>query len=225
MSSVRINFLPRSYQPPKQLGFKEWGIAGAVALAVVLTGTFYANTYAAAMNMERKASADQAMQQQVKAKLAEATGIKTREDRVAEAEADIQALAGRRWSDILLTLRELTPQEIAWTSLKVEGSNIVLTGTSRGLVDVAQLFGGLVDHTGVEQVSLRYVDEKGIPVTMVLKPGDKQPPQPQQQQQAQQPQPQQQPAGGGQSVTFSQLEFEMVITLSPSEGRQKPYGA
>lgn len=208
--TVRINFLPRNYQPPKQLGAKDWGIAAATAIAVVAATAYYGNVYSATGALERQAAGDQAKDQQVKALLAQAGDIRGREERVARAESDLKALGGRPWSGVLLNLRELTPQHVTWTGLKVEGSSMTLNGRGRGLLDVAQLFAGLIDHTDIEQVALKYVNEEGLPVTVTAtKATDK-------------AELTQQVAG---SRMLRQLEFEMVITLVPAKGRQLPHGA
>jgi Tfp pilus assembly protein PilN len=208
--TVRINFLPRHYQPPKQLGARDWGIAAATAVAVVAAAAYYSSVYSATGELERRAAGDQAKDQQVKSLLTEASELRGREERVARAESDLKALGGRPWSGVLLNLRELTPQNVTWTGLKVEGNNMTLGGRGRGLLDVAQLFAGLVDHTDIEQVALKYVNEKGIPVTVTAtKATDK----------AQLTQ------GVTGAAMFRQLEFEMVITLVPAKGRQLPHGA
>jgi Tfp pilus assembly protein PilN len=214
--TVRINFLPRNYQPPKQLGVKEWGIAAAAALAIVATGAYYTSVYAGTADLEHQVSASQAKLQNVKTLLAQADEIKLREARITKAESDLKVLAGRHWSTTLLTLSQLTPQHVTWTSVKADGDNLVLKGTGRGLVDIAQLMGGLVTDTSVREVSLKVVTEKGIPITVTVKSNDKD------------------PAKAGQDAikdatkelgTIKQLEFEMVITLVPAEGREMPHGA
>lgn len=200
--TVRINFLPKTYQPPKQLGPKEWTIAAGVAAGVVATSVFYMSTFATAARLENQVKAAAAKHQQVKADLALAAEIRAREEKVAQAEKDLRSLVGRPWSTILLTLADLTPQQVTWHSLTVQDSQITLKATGRGLVDVAQLFGGLVDHSQVEQVSLRYVNEQGVPVKITVKAGEKDP-------------------NLQTSLTlrsFRQLEFEMVITLVRPEG-------
>jgi Flp pilus assembly protein TadB len=102
--TVRINFLPRNYQPPKQLGVKEWGIAAAAALAIVATGAYYTSVYAGTADLEHQVSASQAKLQNVKTLLAQADEIKLREARITKAESDLKVLAGRHWSTTLLTL-------------------------------------------------------------------------------------------------------------------------
>lgn len=205
--TVRINFLPRNYQPPKQLGARELGWAAAAAVAVVATGVYYMSVYTGTVGLEEQIAADQARHETVKAQLAQATFIKGREEQVARAEAEVRQLAGRHWSGVLLTLRDLTPEHVTWTSLKVEGNNMVLQATSRGLVDVAQLFGGLTDLSEVEQVSLKYVNEQGHPMAATVKPGE-----------------QVLPEAIRTLSAYRQLEFEMVITLKPAEGRAQPHG-
>lgn len=204
--TVRINFLPKNYQPPKQLGAKEWGAIAAAAVTMAATGLYYSSVYSAAGALEQRVISDRQQLQVIKAKLAQAQEIKAREDRVQAAEAELQALTGRDWSGVLIKLRELTPQHVTWTNLKAENDGIVLKALSRGLVDVAQLFGGLVDDPEVDQVALKYLDEKGVPITAVIT--DKE---------------------TAQEVVkeigiYRQLEFEMTITLVKAEGG-KPYGA
>ncbi len=211
--TVRINFLPRNYQPPRQMGAKEWGIAAAVAAALTATGVGYGSVYANTVRLEQETQIAQAQLQQVKAQLAHAEEIRLREQRVAQAEVELKALAGHDWSRVLLTLRELTPKHVTWTSLQAEGNDIVLKGTGRGLIDVAQLFGGLVDTRQVEQVALRYVDERGIPITITARAGEG-------------AEAEAELAGAEEVVgEFRQLEFELVITLAPAEGRAQPHGA
>jgi|GEM_PF-3261134 len=215
--TVRINFLPRNYQPPKQMGAKEWGIAVAAAVVVAGTGIFYGGVYASTAGMESVAMADETKLANVQAQLALADDIKQREQRVAQAEAELKSLSGRHWSSVLLDLRELTPQHVAWTSIQAVGSDLTLKGTSRGLVDVAQLMGGLVTDTSIDQVQLKFINEKGVPVSVYIKPKDAKDAK----------------GGAAQAVTDAlkemptvrQLEFEMIITLVPAEGGQLPHGA
>ena len=209
--TVRINFLPRNYQPPKQMGSKEIGIAAAAALALAATGIYYTTAYAGTVNMEKQVLTQTAKLRTVQAALAEADEIKARETAVARAEADLKALSGRHWSGVLVNLSQLTPQQVAWTSIKAGGNDIVLQGTSRGLVDVAQLMGGLVTETSVDMVSLKFINEKGIPIMVTMKAGDSQ------------------SKVVSETVrelgTMRQLEFELTITLVPVEGRELPSGA
>ncbi|HWI50680.1 MAG TPA: PilN domain-containing protein [Symbiobacteriaceae bacterium] len=214
--TVRINFLPRNYQPPKQMGAKETGVAVAVALAVVATGAYYATVYAGTADMERQVAADQSKLQTVQALLAEADDIKSREARVLKAEQDLKALAGRHWSGVMLTLSQLTPQHVTWRSMKADGSTISLGGSAKSLFDVAQLMGGLVTETTVEQVSLKVVTEKNITLTMTVKPDGKQPATVDQKAVTEMVQ---------QIGEVRQLDFEMTITLTPAEGRELPHGA
>lgn len=169
--TTRINFLPRTYQPPKQLGSKQWGVVAAAAVALAAMGLYYTSVYAGTVRLQHQTEASQLQLQQVKAGLAQAAEIKTREDKVAEAENDLKSLAGRQWSTVVEDLRMSTPQHVAWTSLKASGNTLTLKGTNRGLIDVAQLLGSLVNDKAVDQVNLRYVNEKGIPITVVAKPG------------------------------------------------------
>jgi hypothetical protein len=225
--TVRINFLPKSYQPPKQMGLKDWGVAAAAALILVTGGTVYASTFATAAKTERQVEIDQAKLQGVRALLAEAGDLKVREERVAQAEAELKALGGHRWSGVLITLRDLTPKQVTWTSLSAEGDKIVLQATGHGLVDVAQIFGGLVDHQEVADVSLRYVNEKGIPISIkVEKPiatGDDAAGE------ATEEAAEARVAEANAELidlgTYRQMEFELVITLVKPEGRQIPRGA
>lgn len=220
--TVRINFLPKSYQPPKQMGLKEWGVAAAAAVILATGGTVYASAYSAAAKAERQVEIDQAKLQGVRALQAEALDLKVREERVAQAEAELRALGGHRWSDVLITLRDLTPKQVTWTSLKANGDQIILQATGHGLVDVAQIFGGLVDHKEVAEVALRYVNEKGVPMSITVA------------------NPAAAVDGAGKAAdaavteaiaellhlgTYRQLEFELAITLVKPEGRQIPRGA
>lgn len=219
--TVRINFLPKQYQPPKQLGPKEWAIAAATALAIVATGGYYTSVYAGTMDMERQVQADQAKHQSVKALLVQADEIRTREAQVAKAEVDLRSLAGRQWSGVLFTLTQLTPKQVTWTSLQVNGNQVSLKGTGEGLVDIAQLLGGLVTEKSVEQVSLKMVNEKGVPVVVTVQA------------------PTKESGKAGEAAvaeatkalstmnlgTIRQLEFDMTITLTPAEGRAIQHGA
>lgn len=214
--TVRINFLPRNYQPPKQMGPKEIGIAVAMALAVVATGSYYATVYAGTLDMERQAQANQTKLQDVQALLAEAEEIKTREVRVAKAESDLKALAGRHWSGVLITLSQLTPQHVTWKDLKAEGSTINLSGTGRSLVDIAQLMGALVTETSVDQVALKVVTEQNVTLTMTVKSSSSEPGKVDPKAVSQMTQ---------ELGEVRQLEFQMVITLTPAEGRAVPNGA
>lgn len=207
--TVRINFLPRSYQPPKQLGVKEWAVVAAAAVGVVAATVFYMSAFAGANRLEGQVTVDTAEHQRVKVLLGQATEIRTREEQVAQSERELRSLVGRPWSGVVLTLADLTPQHVSWQDLTVEGHQIILKASSRGLVDVAQLFGGLVDLSQVEQVSLRYVNEQGIPVTLSVKADEKD--------------LKVQTSMILQSIR--QLEFEMVITLVRSEGGPMPNGA
>lgn len=214
--TVRINFLPRNYQPPKQMGAKETGLAVAAALAVVATGAYYATVYAGTADMERQVAADQSKLQTVQALLAEADDIKAREARVYKAEQDLKALSGRHWSGVMLTLSQLTPQHVTWQSLKADGSTINLGGSAKSLVDVAQLMGGLVTETTVEQVALKVVTEKNVTLTMTVKSDGKQPAKVDQSAVTEMVQ---------QIGAVRRLDFELVITLTPAEGRELPDGA
>lgn len=211
---VRINFLPKTYQPPKQLGPKEWAMAAGVAVAVVSTSVFYMTAFAGASRMETQVKADQARHQQVKADLSRAAELKAREEQVARAKADLKSLEGRDWSPVLLSLRDLTPQHVTWGSVKIEGDSITLKATSRGLVDVAQLFGGLLDQGQVSEVALRYVNENGTPVQFSMKANEDK-----EKQEAKE-------AAAPKVFMFRTLEFEMLIKLNPlREGGQTANGA
>lgn len=209
--TVRINFLPKTYQPPKQLGPKEWAMAAGVAVAVVSTSVYYMTAFAGAARMESQIKADQVERQQVKTMLAQAAQIRAREEQVTRAKAELRSLEGRDWSPVLLTLRDLTPQHMTWTSVKVDGETITLSAVGRGLVDVAQLFGGLVDHNEVAEVALKYAKEDGSSVEVTAKASDDKA---------------KKEAATARLMTFNQLQFEMVITLNPlREGGQKANGA
>lgn len=237
--TVRINFLPRNYQPPKQMGVKDFGIAAAVALAVVATGAYYATVYAGAADSERQVAADQAKHEGVKALLAEAEEIKARELRVTQAEQQLRVLAGRQWSGVLNVLSLLTPKHVAWTSMTASGDTISLRGTGRNLEDVAQLLGGLVTETTVKQVSLKTVTEKGIPVAVTVKSGDTNAPK-----DVGKDSTSDSSKDGGkdkkdptQAAVDSflealrgsnmprEMEFDLTITLVPAEGRNVQHGA
>lgn len=207
--TVRINFLPKTYQPPKQLGPKEWAVTGAVAAAAVATTVFYMGTFASTSRLETQVLTDQTKLQTVRTQLNQVVEVKAREDQIARAEMELRALSGRPWSALLLTLRDMTPQHVTWTSLTVSGNEVTLKGWSRSLVDVAQLFGGLVDLNQVDQVTLRYVNEAGAPMSVTAKGGDKDA----------------QIDAAKALGSFRQLEFEMVITLTRTEGGPMPNGA
>ncbi|MDF2628537.1 MAG: hypothetical protein K0R39_2368 [Symbiobacteriaceae bacterium] len=223
--TVRINFLPKQYQPPKQLGPKEWAIAAATALALVATGGYYASVYAGTADLERQVQADQAKHQSVKTLLVQADEIKVREAQVAKAEVDLRSLTGRQWSGVLFTLTQLTPQHVTWTNLKVEGSQVSLKGTGRSLIDIAQLLGGLVTDTSVEQVSLKMVNEKGMPVVVTV-----QAPEPDANGKSKDAVAEATKAlstlelGPVELGVIRQLEFDMVIILAPAEGRTIQHG-
>lgn len=207
--TVRINFLPKTYQPPKQLGAREWAVAAGAAVAVVGTSVFYMGTFSDTSRMERVIVADQARLQSTKAQLSEAVQIKIREDKVVLAEAELNALGGRNWSGVLLHLTDLTPQLVTWSSVNVKGDELTLGATSSGLVDVAQLFHGLLVNPEIEHVALRYINEQGTTITIAASTDDQLG----------------QSVAGQTLVTFRQMEFEMVITLAASEGGRKQYGA
>lgn len=207
--TVRINFLPKTYQPPKQLGPKEWAVAGAVTVAAVATTVFYMGTFASTARLETQVLTDQTKLQTVRTHLTQAAELKAREDQIARAEMELRALSGRPWSAVLLTLRDMTPQHVTWTSLTVTGNEVTLKAWGRSLVDVAQLLGGLVDLNQVDQVTLHYVNESGLPVSVTTKGGDKNA----------------QIDAARALGSFRQLEFEMVITLARTEGGLMPNGA
>jgi len=206
--TVRINFLPKTYQPPKQLGAKEWAVAAGAAVAVVGTSVFYMGTFSDTARMERMIVVEQAQLQGAKAELAEAAQLKIREDKVVQAESELNALGGRNWSRVLLNLTDLTPQQVTWASVSVKGDELTLVGTSAGLVDVAQLFGGLLDNPEIAHVALRYINEEGLPITIAAATDDQLG----------------QAVARQTLVTFRQMEFEIVITLSASEGGRRQYG-
>ncbi|MGE5674604.1 MAG: PilN domain-containing protein [Mycobacterium leprae] len=229
--TVRINLLPQTYQPPKKIEGWQWAAVGAGILAVIGTGAYYGSVYTGTLALESSTRTAQGQLQVVKAGLAKAADLQVRETKVTQAETDLKSLMGRHWSSVLLDLRASTPQHITWTSLDVKGNQIVLKGTSRGLIDVAQLFGTLVDNKDVEQAWLKYANEQGVTITIAAKPD----PQAQGQNAAQgqaptQGQPQTQGGAQPQSVVIPagvvrQLEFEMDITLVKPEGGQMPNGA
>lgn len=224
--TVRINFLPKQYQPPKQLGPKEWAVAAAAALAMVATGGYYASVYAGTVDMERQVQADQTKHQSVKALLVQADEIRVREAQVAKAEVDLRSMAGRQWSGVLFTLTQLTPKHVTWTSLQVDGNQVTLKGTGQGLADIAQLLGGLVTEKSVEQVSLKMVNEKGMPVVVTV-----QAPAPESGKPGETAVAEATKAlstlelGTVEAGVIRQLEFDMVIILAPAEGRAIQHGA
>lgn len=208
MTSIKINLLLKEYAPPRKAGRLEWAVAAALAVATVAGGVYYMGVSAEAAQLAERAAAQQQQLHRVKAQLAEAAVIRQREDRVTLAEQELKGLVGRRWSNIFLALRDLTPQHVTWQTLAVDGNVMTLKASSRGLVDVAQLFAGLIAYEQVEEVSLRYVNEAGITVQVKAEQG--QPP----------PTPQAiQPAG-----SFRQLEFEIAIALVSQKGGV-PHGA
>ncbi|MFZ5814977.1 MAG: hypothetical protein ACOY93_06695 [Bacillota bacterium] len=198
MSNIKINLMLKEYAPPRQAGVLEWGLVAAAALAVVVGTVHYAGVHADTLRMAARAEDQGQRLHVVKAQLAEAAVIQQRELRVARAEGELKGLEGRRWSGVLLTLRDLTPQDVTWQSLQVSGDEMTLKATSRGLVDVAQLFAGLIARAEVAEVTLHYVNEAGIRVEYKVE-GD-------------------QPLESTPAATFKQLEFEVVITLAKQEG-------
>lgn len=214
MSAIKINLMLKEYAPPRQAGRLEWAIAAATILALGAGSYYYMGVVADAELMgERAASLEQRLHR-VKAQLAEAGLIRQREEKVELAEGELRGLVGRRWSSLLLTLRDLTPQDVTWQVLSIAGDSVTLKATSRGLVDVAQLFRGLILHPQVAEVSLRYVNEKGILVEFKAEPAQtgsgKAPPAPQEQVRP--------------PAEFRLLEFEVTISLVPQEGGT-PHGA
>lgn len=169
---IRINLLPRSYQPPKPIGVKEAIIAAAVGLTVLGGGAYYVSAWTGLGRTEQEIQTKTAQVQQVELKLADAASIKQREAKVSTAEGDLKALMGRDWSPLLETLAEMTPQHLTWSELKVVGDQMSLKGNARGLIDLAQLFGGVVNHPAVEYAGLRYVNEQGVVVTLTIKEKD-----------------------------------------------------
>lgn len=207
--TVRINFLPRTYQPPRQMGTREWVAVGALVAGLAAAGSFYALGFAATGRMEQQVAVDQVELQAVRAQLTEAADLRSREERVASAEAELKALSGQRWSGVLLNLRDLTPRYVTWTGLKAEGEQITLTAVATGLTDVAQLLGGLANHPDVDEAALRFVSEKGLPIILTSRTVTDE-----------------QVSEILEEVgTYRQLEFELVITLVKPEGRQIPRGA
>lgn len=208
MSSIKINLLLKEYAPPRKAGRREWAIAAALALATVAGGVYYMGVSAEAAQLVRRAESQEQQLHRVKAGLAEAAAIRQREERVVRAEGELKGLEGRRWSNVLLTLRDLTPQHVTWQALNIDAEMMTLKASSRGLVDVAQLFAGLIASTQVSEVSLHYVNEAGIPVQMTAGQG----------------QPAPTPEAIRPTGMLRQLEFEIVITLVPQEGGM-PHGA
>ncbi|HLO03087.1 MAG TPA: hypothetical protein VK191_08270 [Symbiobacteriaceae bacterium] len=169
---IRINLLPRSYQPPKPVGAREAMIAAAVGLTLFGGGAYYVSAWTGIGRMEQEIQTKNAQVQQVELKLADAASIKQREAKVTGAEGDLKALVGRDWSPLLENLAEMTPQHMTWSELKVVGEQVTLKGNARGLIDLAQLFGGMVNHPSVEYAGLRYLNEQGVLVTLTIKDKD-----------------------------------------------------
>jgi len=201
--AIKINLLMKEYAPPRRTGSLEWAIAAAVAVAVVAGSVFYMGVAAQASEFSAKAAQREQDLHRVKAQLAEAANIRVREDRVAQAEGELKGLQGRRWSNVLLTLRDLTPQHVTWRQLDIAGDKLTLQATSQGLIDVAQLFGGLIVSSHVAEVQLRYVNEMGIELEYTAKAGES----------AVLPDEEIQVRG-----SVSMLAFELEITLKPQEG-------
>lgn len=214
MSNIKINLMLKEYAPPRKAGALEWGLAAAAMLGAVVGSLYYMGVAADAEALTRQGVNQEQRLHRVKAQLAEVELIGNREVRVAQAEGELQGLVGRRWSHLLLTLRDLTPQEVTWQVLSIDHNTMTLTATSRGLIDVAQLFSGLTVHPQVDEVALRYVNEKGITVEFKAEPAKAEPGKPQPVPEAQIRPPAQ----------FRLLEFEISITLLPPEGRT-PHGA
>lgn len=209
MTSIKINLLPREYAPPRQAGVRDWVIAAGAVAGLMGAGFYYMGVAADITQTESRAGQQEQQLHLVKAQLAEAVLIGQREERVARAEGELRGLVGRRWSNLLLSLRDVTPQHISWQSVTAEGDRLTLKAESQGLVDVAQLFAGLISQPSVAEVTLRYVDEAGIAV--VYRAGAGSPDGP----------PREPLEATGQ---FRQLLFELEIRLLPQEGGE-PYGA
>lgn len=169
---IRINLLPKSYQPPKPLGAKEMMIAAAVGLVLFGGGAYYVSAWTGLGKMEQQITTKGSQLQQVQLKLADASAVKQREQKVSAAEGDLKALMGRDWSPLLESLAEMTPQNLTWTELKAGEERVSLKGNARGLMDLAQLFGGVVNHPAVEYAGLRYVNEQGVTITLTIKEKD-----------------------------------------------------
>ncbi len=201
--AIKINLLMKEYAPLRKTGALEWGLAAVAAVAVVVGSVYYMGVAAQASAFAATAAQREQDLHRVKAQLAEASVIRQREERVTMAEGELKGLAGRRWSNVLLTLRDLTPQHVTWQQLDIQGDQLTLRASSRGLVDVAQLFGGLIVNPRVAEVGLRYATEAGVTVEYKARAGEA----------ASLPAEEIQPAG-----TLRQLDFEIVITLVPQEG-------
>lgn len=203
MSNIKINLLLKEYAPPRRAGAVEWGVAAVAALAMVAIGVYYMGVAADASEMNERAASQGKQLHVVKAQLAEAGSIRQREERVARAEGELKGLVGRNWSTILLTLRDLTPQYVTWNSLDIDGDTMTLKATSQGLVDVAQLFAGLIVNQQVAEVSLHYVTATGVRVEFRAEQGTE----------MTVPEAEIRPAG-----ELRQLDFEISITLTRQEG-------
>lgn len=213
--SVRINLLPPQNRPPRQRPPWVRALAALAAALVVTGGVSYTSIYMGVLRLEQQAEADETVLQDLRTRLADATRLRHREEAVVKTEAQLNAIASHRWSGLLLTMRELTPKHVTWTSLKAEERNLTLKGMTRGALDVAQLVGGLANEATVEEVALKVMSEKGIALTVSVKPG------PTSQAEAKE----RQDNILRQLGTYQVLEFELHVKLKQVEGSETPHGA
>lgn len=162
MTAIKINLLPREYAPPRRAGVRDWVlVAGAIA-GLMGAGLYYMGVAADITQTQSRVEQQEQQLSLVRAQLTEAALIGDREERVTKAEGELRGLVGRRWSNLLLTLRDLTPQHVTWQTVTAEGDRLTLKAESRGMVDVAQLFAGLINQPSVAEVTLRHVGAGGI---------------------------------------------------------------
>jgi Tfp pilus assembly protein PilN len=170
--TVRINFLPPSYQPPRKLGARDYLVVGAVAAAVALGSVYYGNGYAELQATQARVETAQRQLSTVRERVADLEDVRAREQRVARAEIEIQSLKGRAWSTVLLGLRDLTPQRMYWTEFEVEDARITISGSAARLIDLAQFIVGLMSSPLVAQVDLQVTTETGAAVMASVTPGE-----------------------------------------------------
>lgn len=159
--SIRINFLPPSFQPPRKMGWKDVAIAVAAAMVLSGGGFYYTDLYFDLTSTKALVQATEKKTTDVKDQVSQFEEIVRREARVAEVERGVQAIKGRHWSPILLGFRDLTPQQMYWTEFQVEQNVATLSGSAASLMDVAQFVVGLMVSPAVTQVDLQVVTEEG----------------------------------------------------------------
>lgn len=173
--TVPINFLPRSYQPPRKLGARDYLLVGAAAMALLAGAAYYTNAYADLNATEAKIKSTEQEIAIVKARAATVESVRAREERVAQAEMEIKSLKGRAWSPVLLGFRDLTPQRMYWTDFKVEQGIVTISGSSESLMDIAQFIVGLMVSPSVMQVDLQAATASGETISASVKQGEKVP--------------------------------------------------